>query len=186
MLSLSFYLCDIESEANRDKLTIIYSTYLDVMMYTAKKYVGIYQAEEDIVHDAILKVIDNLDKIDLTKTTQTKSFVCIITKSCAIDWLRKRKHDVATSLDDIPVTLEDDERPPLEYVITEEGYQKLIQCINSLSEIYRDVCELKFVSGFKEREIAKILGISEKNVSVRIVRARKLLKKMLKEDMDNE
>ena len=61
MHALALYLCNIASEEDQDKLTILYNTYLDIMMYTARKYVGPYQAEEDVVHNAILKIIANLE-----------------------------------------------------------------------------------------------------------------------------
>ena len=70
--------------------------------------------------------------------------------------------------------------------MTEDGYQKLIECIHALGDTYREVCDLKFVSGYREREIAEILGISEKNVSVRIFRGRRKLIEMLKEKMERE
>ena len=186
MHALALYLCNIASEEDQEKLTGLYNTYLDIMMYTARKYVGQYQAEEDVVHNAILKIIANLEKVDLTQAVQTKRFVCIVTRNCAIDWLRKRNREEAASLDEITQVLESDERPPVDYVMTEDGYQKLIECIHALGDTYREVCDLKFVSGYREREIAEILGISEKNVSVRIFRGRRKLIEMLKEKMERE
>ncbi len=186
MHALALYLCDIASEEEQDKLTVLYNNYLNIMMHVAQKYVGKYQAEEDVVHNAILKIIANLEKIDLTQKMQTKNFVCLVTKHCAIDWLRKRQREVCASLDEIPPLLESDERPPLDYVTTEEGYAKLIGCIHRLNGTYREVCDLKFVSGYRDKEIAEILGIPENTVGVRIHRGRKLLIAMLKEEMEDE
>lgn len=121
MHALTLYLCDITSEEEQDKLTALYNNYLSMMMYAARKYVGKYQAEEDVVHNAILKIIANLEKIDLTQKVQTKNFVCLVTKHCAIDWLRKRQREACASLDELPPLLESDERPPVDYVMTEEG-----------------------------------------------------------------
>lgn len=64
MLSPSLYLQGTEDEESKDKLSWIYENYLAAMLYTAKKYVGRHQVEEDVVHNAILKIIDNLDHID--------------------------------------------------------------------------------------------------------------------------
>ena len=88
MQALALYLCDIASEEEQDKLTVLYNSYLNLMMHVAQKYVGKYQAEEDVVHNAILKIIANLEKIDLTEKLKTRNFVCLVTKHCAIDWLR--------------------------------------------------------------------------------------------------
>lgn len=43
MFALSFYLQLIEDEESKDKLSWIYENFLNVMLYTAKKYVGQYQ-----------------------------------------------------------------------------------------------------------------------------------------------
>ena len=181
MLPIALYLSVIDSDENRDKLTVIYDKYLGTMSKIARQYVAKYQAEGDVVHNAILKIIDNLDKIDLDYDVGTYCYVCKITKSCAIDWLRKENKYLCDDICECDYMVKSDEPLPLDKIISEEGYNYLIQCIRSMSETYRDVCELKFVCGLKEREIAKVLNISEKNVSVRIVRGRKLLIDMLKE-----
>ena len=183
MLPLSFYLYTLNEDYDQDKLALIYEKFLGSMLYTAGKYVGHYQAQEDVVHNAILKIIDNLDKVDLSNTGKSKNFVCIITKSCAIDWLRNHKHDSELEdIDTMEYSLEAETPSPLEQVLSNDGYEKLVNCIRSLNETHRMVCELKFIHNLKEREIAEILGLTPKNVSVRIARGRKMLMEMLKEE----
>ncbi len=187
MLPLSFYLCSVSVDYDQDKLTLIYEQFLDAMLFTAKKYVGSYQAEEDVVHDAVLKIIDNLNKVDLSNTAQSKNYVCIIAKSCAIDWLRNHKYDnTLENIDAVDVETASDGPSPLEQVLSKDGYEKLVNGIRSLNDTYRTVCELKFIHDLKERDIAELLGISPKNVSVRIARGRKILMELLKEDCGND
>ncbi len=186
MLSPSLYLQGTEDEESKDKLSWIYENYLAAMLYTAKKYVGQHQVEEDVVHNAILKIIDNLDHIDPSEPVKTKNYVCIIVKSCAIDWLRKNKNYSDTDLDSCTYEVESTEPSPLEQVLTQNGYNKLVRCIRSLPDTYRLVCELKYIHGCKEREIADILNLTVKNVSIRIVRGRKKLIHMLREGENND
>lgn len=171
----------VETEADRDKLTWIYENDLDAMLYTARKYVGAYQAEEDVVHDAILKIIDNLAHIDPEEAAKTRNYVCVIVRCCAIDWLRKRKKYEEAEFDAAADALESTEPSPVDALLTKEGYDRLVRCIRALPDNYRTVCELKYLHGCKEREIAEILHITPKNVSVRAVRAKKKLVKMLTE-----
>ena len=51
--------------------------------------------------------------------------------------------------------------------------------IGALPELYRAVLELKFVAGYTNREIARMLGISESAVGTRILRGRAMLKEKL-------
>ncbi|MBQ8640772.1 MAG: sigma-70 family RNA polymerase sigma factor [Clostridia bacterium] len=130
------------------------------MLSTARKYVGIYQAEEDVVHNAILKIIDNLNKVDISNTVKSRNYVCIITKSCAIDWLRNHRYDNSVDIDTIEYDLDSESPSPLDQVLSKDGYEKLIKCIRSLNDTHRMVCELKFLHNMKEREIADLLGLT--------------------------
>ncbi len=177
--------CSTDEYDENDKLTVLYEKYLNSMMCVARKYVGQYQVEEDVVHEAIIKIMRNLDKIDLTMERQSKNFVCIITKCCAVDWLRKNQKIPCVGLDEVRQKDNPTDVPPIDYITTEEGYRHLVGLIHSLGDTYREVCELKFVGGMKERDFAGQLGISEKNVSVRVFRGRQKLIEMLKEEEKN-
>lgn len=186
MFPLSFYLYTIETEEDRRKLEVIYEEYLASMSRVARAYVGKYQAEEDVVHNAIMKLIDNLHKIDLNDKEATWSYVRKTTYSSAIDWLKHEKKFIAEDIDELDSVVESDDPLPLERVMSKDGYRYLVQCIRSLKDTYRDACELKFLCGKKEREIAQILCISEKNAGIRIVRGRQALIEMLKEDRKDD
>lgn len=181
MIDISMYLMAVETKKEKDKLEIIYDEYLSVMTHTAILYVGKFNAEEDVVHNAILKLITYLDRVDLSNIPSTKSFVRVITRSCAIDWLRKEKSYSTISTDENYIDVESSDPMPLEYIVSNEGYNLLVNCIYSLSPSLRDVCELKFICGFSNKEIAGILSITENNVGVRINRARNILTEKIKE-----
>ena len=57
----------------------------------------------------------------------------------------------------------------------------ILKEIDVLPEIYKDILLLKVEYGYKDREIAKLLGIKVDTVSKRLERARKQLKKQLNE-----
>lgn len=50
-----------------------------------------YEAE-DTMHNAFLRILDHLDKINLEDKSRTKQFILIITENAATDIYRKRKH----------------------------------------------------------------------------------------------
>ncbi len=181
MLDLTFYLSTLDDDAERDKLSLIYERYYDSMRYAARRYVGQYGADEDAVHEAILKIIDHLDKIDLGDDLGARCFVCTVAANKAKDWLKKEKKFQISDIDNAVLYDEDVDSLPMEALLSKEGYQQLIDCIGSLGEIYRDVCMLKYVSHLKEREIAEVLEISPKTVSVRIVRAHRMLRAKIME-----
>ena len=65
--------------------------------------------------------------------------------------------------------------------------EDILKEIEALPEIYRDVLLLKVEYDFKDRDIAKMLGINVDTVSKRLERARKQLKQQIfKEVHQNE
>lgn len=62
----------------------------------------------------------------------------------------------------------------------------LFETVMKLPEMYRIVVHLFYYEGYTIREIAEILGQNEGTVKVRLSRARRMLKNLLKEEWDND
>ena len=181
MLELSLYLLSLETEAERDKLTLIYTRYLSFMYKVARKYSNHYGNEDDIVHESILKIIDNLGKIDLDNELASKCYIRTIVKNKARDLWRKENRVGMCGIEEVEFALEDEAELPVDSLLTKDGYEQLIGYIGDMSDTYREVCQLRFICGLKEREIAEALGITQKNVTARIARGRRQLIEKIKE-----
>ena len=64
--------------------------------------------------------------------------------------------------------------------------ETLFETVLSLPEKYRIVIHLYYYEDYSIREIAGVLKISESNVKVRLSRGRRLLRKTLKEDWEDD
>ncbi len=64
--------------------------------------------------------------------------------------------------------------------------ENLFETVMQLPEKYRIVIHLFYYEDYSVREIADILRLSESNVKVRLSRGRSLLKKVLKEEWDDD
>lgn len=169
----------IDTGEGRSKFEQIYNNYRYTMLYIAKGIVKDDSLAEDVVHDSFLKIIERLDDIEDVFCSKTKSFIIIIARNKAIDIFRKIKRENQIPLDDVEFSLEDDSPMPVESIINEEGYNRILGYIGELDEKYRAVLELKYLHEYSEREISNILDITEKNANIRIFRARKMLKSMI-------
>ena len=87
------YLNMIESEEDKSKFEQIYNTHKQTMFYVANRIIKDQYLAEDIVHQAFLKIIDNLDKINEINCHKTRSFIVIIVQNLSIDFYRKRKRE---------------------------------------------------------------------------------------------
>ncbi len=178
---LTYYLSMVETEEQKEKVEYIFENLYSFMYSIVKKQLRNDKDADDIVQDTMLKVIDIIDTIDMSDTDRVKNLCGVMAKNKAIDFLRVKSNH-SEPLDDIVefTHVQDDETAST--VISKETYALLLKAIDSLSDTYKEACSLKFVNELKEREIAKVLGISEKAVSLRIFRGRQLLREAIRKE----
>lgn len=64
--------------------------------------------------------------------------------------------------------------------------ENLLEQVMSLKEKYRIVIHLFYYEEYSVREISEILNVSESNVKVRLTRGRTMLKRLLKEEWNDD
>ncbi|MCC0705240.1 sigma-70 family RNA polymerase sigma factor [Clostridioides sp. ES-S-0049-02] len=171
------YLAIINSEEERNKFEDIYIKYKKLMFYVANQILKDEALSEDAVHNAFLKIIDNLDKINDVNSPKTKGFVVIIVKRISINIYNKRKREEINNLDDKSYKFNS-----LDLSIERLGdYSHLGEALKKLSEADLQIILLKYSPGFSTKEISKILNIKEVNLYKRNKRALEKLKKSLNE-----
>ena len=169
------YLSILESKEDKSKFEQIYITYKQTMFYSANRILKDEYLAEDVVHQAFLRIIDNLSKIDKIDCHKTKVFIVIIVENIAIDFYRKRKREDNISFDKIEIYIED--------IKAKDNFilNNIEEAILKLPINYSTVLRLKYSQGYSNKEVAQILNISEENVRQRISRARKRLTETLNE-----
>ncbi|HFL2415139.1 TPA: RNA polymerase sigma factor [Clostridioides difficile] len=171
------YLSIIDSEKDKSKFEEIYVRYKKLMFYVANQILKDDSLSEDAVHNAFLKIIDNLSKIDDVKSIKTKGFVVIIVKRISINLYNKRKREEINDIND-----ENYKFNSLDLSIENLGeYINLVEALKKLPEIDLQIILLKYSHGFSNKEISKILNITEVNLYKRNKRALKKLKKLIYE-----
>ena len=177
---IALYLSMVESEADKNKVITIYENYHSLMCYVAGKYLKNTYDIEDVVHTAMLKIIENLSVFDVDDAEHTKNLCCLIARQKAIDFCRSRAGK--TGAEDEADCAAGDDSDPEHIVIGKDTYDTILRVIESLSVTYKDVCKLKYVEGLKEREIAALLDLSPKTVNQRIQRGKQLIRAALREE----
>ncbi len=173
---LSFYLTLIDLPEEKDKFTQIYNEYKDLMLNLAYSILKEKSEAEDAVHEAFLRILKNLHKIDEISCPKTKGFVVVIVKNVSKTMLQKRKkHKTLEIIEDIVGINQN--------VVADEIDAKYVaECIEKMPEIYKEVLYVKYRFDCSLNETAKILGISKSAVEKRFQRAKKLLKEMLNDE----
>lgn len=172
------YLNIIESVEDKSKFEQLYITYRQTMFYVANRIIKDEYLAEDIVHQAFLRIMDNLDKIDENNCHKTRGFIVVIVENIAIDFYRKRKSGSNISFDEMEVYIKDIKN---ENDFTLNGVE---EAILKLPINYSAVLRLKYSQGYSNEEISEILKITEENVRQRISRGKNKLAKILDEERD--
>lgn len=161
----------IESEDDKVKFEEIYTRYQRLMYFVAYKVVGNESDAEDAVQQAFVSIIENLDKVGVIDSPQTKSYVAIIAEHKAIDIVRAKKRFVELN-EDIAG-----------FEISMPGDCGLADAMAKLPGRYREVLLLRYDNGYDTQEIAQILDMKRGSVQKLIWRAKEMLAKTMNEEV---
>lgn len=165
------YLQMLETPEEKSKFEQLYLEYKGLMFHVAYEILHNEQDAEDAVHQAFVKIAENIKKIDDPICPKTHSYVVTIVENKAIDQYRKQqKHQTVELIDDIQGT-------NAHY----EGDNDLTKCILKLPARYREMILLRYHHGYSVREIAGMMGISLSAAIKLDQRAKQKLKKLCEE-----
>ena len=170
----------MDTEEEQDKFENLFQRYKSMMFSTVKDIIKDKHISEDIVQEALIKIANNIDKVnDDIYSNDAKSFILTITKNTALDFYRKnaKRMEVECFIEDFEenVFCDFDE----DFASKLDDGNKIIFMIKNMKEIYRDIFIFKYVHGFENEEIAKLLNITEETVRQRISRGKKMLEEKL-------
>lgn len=169
------------AQQNIEKFEELYRLHKNVMLYTAERILRDYQYAEDAVQKALMKVLDNLHKIDEADCNKTRAFLVIITRNVAITMYNQQKKQ-AVPIEEIEQLDRATDLTPDDLVTSKESVGAIAEYIRSLDKKYADVLALKFFYSLSDTEISAIVQTSPENVRVRLHRGKRKLMAILKED----
>lgn len=160
---------------NERALEYVYDKYIPIVKSITYKVIGKFEDNGNIdecINDIFLSVWNNSDKFKGNEVN-FKNWICAIAKFKAIDYYRtlvKKSEIVSDSIE-----IKDKNTLEEEILIT-ENKTEIINLLNKLEPIDRDIFIMKFFLGLKAEDIGEKLGISKSAVDSRIYRNKKKLK----------
>jgi len=145
---LPIYLAVINAEQDKNKFEILYTTYRKLMFYIANRILNDEYLAEDAVHQAFLKVIENLDKIEDVNCHKTRSYIVTIVRNNAINMYNRRKRNTTIPLEQMEFCISD------ETFNRSEDLDYLTKAVMKLPVIYKEILTLKYVQECSNAEIA--------------------------------
>lgn len=171
----------IDDYNDKERFKSLYIKYKGLMAYIINTKVQTNEDVEDVLQDVFFYIAKNFDKIGDIDSTQTKSFICVVTEGFAISKFRKEKKH----LNNIPFEEAYETNASYnDFDIYKATDLKIL--LNSLNDEFRNILYLTYTFGFTSKEIAKIYGITDANVRKKIQFAKAKIRSELQEDQSNE
>lgn len=172
---LGFYLALIDQPNDKEKFTEIYKTYRILMYKTAMSITHNEALANETVQDCLFKIARIIADFPAVRTKKAKALVIIMVRNKALDNLKVEHIDKIEPIDEQEPVSDD----IIGKILSDIGYNRLVQEILSLDVIYRDVLTLKLIYEYSIDEICSWLNISENTAKSRIYRRRKMLRERL-------
>jgi len=146
----------------------IWDNFNDELYFFILKKVKNKNVTNDIFQNTFLKIHNNLSNLE--KEEKARAWIFQIARNEIFNHFNKESVYV--------------EKLGANKEISSENYEHICcfdKFINDLPEIYKQVIELIYIKGQKQKDVAKELEISLENVKARIKRAKDILKKKFNE-----
>lgn len=169
------YMAMIEPPEEKDRFEAIYLKYRYLMLHVAGKILENHHDAEDAVHEAFVAIIRNIEKFYDIESPKTRSLIVLIVERKAIDILRKKQRENLVEINEDILGIE----------MQTPGDHGLADAMTRLPAHYREVLLMRYDNGLSNRDIAKILDISESGVRKMLGRAKRQLRsELLKEGVE--
>lgn len=153
--------------------------WVDVFSFVMNRVKDENDADE-ITVSVFSKVLNKLDLFD--PNFQFKTWILTIAQNTIIDFWRRKNRENEDASDGLENVKNEFARSPEELMISEEDQQKIIKIIETMDAKNQDIIRLRFFEEKSIKEIAEELNLSIANTKVRIMRAKKILAELLKND----
>lgn len=156
-----------------DALVKLYEiTKMSVYGFALSILKNVHEAE-DVLQDVFIKIYDNA--YSYQKSGKPMAWILTITKNLSLMKIRSKKHMI--DIDEIVEVI-----PSKSNYDVSESKLLLIAAFKHISDEERNILMLHVVSGYKHREIAKLLDMSLSTVLSKYNRAIKKMRKVMSEE----
>ena len=155
----------------------LYKAYAQRMRGVCRRYIADEQAVEDVLHDAFVVILTSFDR--LRDDSKAEAWMMSITRNMASKY---KDYTAAHRM----VPLEETEHRLLAEEEREQNVRgipldEVMKLVDKLPEGYGKVFRLSVFEGLSHREISALLGIGPHSSSSQLARAKKLLRKMMRQ-----
>ncbi len=161
------------SKGSRQCQHQLYEIYSAKMLSICYRYTGNMDIAHDLLHDGFIHLFGAITQYQFKGSFE--GWVRRIFVTTALSYLRREKRISETAVDDMLDLSDESEGTALDKISDKE----LSDTLQKLPVGYRTVLNMYAIEGYSHREISKTLGIEESSSRSQLLRAKKMLKKLL-------
>ena len=152
----------------------LYNQYSGAMFMVCLRYANSKFEAEDFLQEGFVKLFQQLKKYDVSIAPLGAWMKTLFIRVCLDQIRKKRSNPYLVEIND-----ELDKPASTFTAIKQLQQQELVQLIQQLPEGYRNVFNLYVIDGYKHKEIASLLNISESTSKSQLFKARKQLQESI-------
>lgn len=161
---------------NTEALDYVLENYSNLIYSVAFRVLKNNELSEECLNTTLFKVWEKIDTYNESKDNFEK-WIFAVAKFSAIDILRKEvRHSSSCEIQD--KDFDSSENIEKTFEVREELVE-VMKVIEAFGEPDNEIFIKRFMMNFKVKDIAQSLNMTEKAVSLRILRGRKKIKKLL-------
>jgi len=157
-----------------DAFSELYDLYFPKIFRYVSWRIGNRSDTEDLVSDIFTKALNKIDSFKWQKGATFSSWIFRIAYNTIVDFYRTKHKRDYINIDDLP-EIPSDSLLPDEDLDRRQLFKKLYQMIQELPERQAEIITMRFFTEMKNKEIANVLGISEKSVASSLCRGLRTL-----------
>lgn len=171
MLSIILSSIDMNTD-EKNKFEAIYYRYKNALYHKAMSIVKNENDAEDVLQEAFIKIARNIKLIKDIKSKETVSFLFVITKNTAYDYIRKSSKITELPLSETELNIDES---AMDNLISNIEYKEIVSVIKNIPSPYNEVLYLHFVKDYSIKKTARLLDKKTATVKMQLVRGKKIL-----------
>ncbi|TXF91790.1 sigma-70 family RNA polymerase sigma factor [Neolewinella aurantiaca] len=166
-------------QRNEEGMRQLFQFYSGALMTIIQSVLPQKEVAEEVLHDVLLKVWNNIDRYDASKS-RFFTWMARIARNAAIDKLRSKNYRKSNKTDEIDDIVgrrkEMSQTPSVEHI----GVSSLLK---NLDEDHRPIINLLYLQDYTQSEAAKELNVPLGTIKTRARRAISQLRTLLQNEM---
>lgn len=165
------------SEKDRQAQEELYTRYAARLYTLCLRYSGSRDEARDLVHDTILKALDKISSFNYRGNGSLYAWISRIAINTALAGISRLKIRFVPLASSASESLPE----PAEEEFNSIPREKLLEFISKLPDTQRAIFNMFCIDGYSHKEIARMLGISERGSTSMLVKAKAQLRKQINE-----